>query len=406
MIYYDQKIKTNDFVMTKIAVISPSKFPGTGGDTSNYTGIINELAREGYQVFLICPKNQISKELSPSISTGITIIRIPFLPPRLKEIQDKIKAIDYIRYLIFLVIEFFKVWRVLKREKIKYALVRHDVLTIQLPFLLRLLKLRSIADGELLGEILKNKTKKILFSLVQRYENRAVNNYNLFAVTSEGQSNNLQKIGFPKSKIIINPTGTNLEQIPKFSIDKIPEHTFGYFGVLEEWQGLDILLEGFQILLKKIPKAKLFILGDGTLKPKLKKSVEEYGLSSNVIFDTVSREDLLNNYFKKFRIVVIPRPKLKDGRDQIIPIKLIESIAAAKPTMVFDIPMVSKFPKNSVYIIKSCDSESLAYSMEEFSSNENKMKEFSKNAYSASKNFDIQNVVKKLVNSLIYSAKE
>jgi len=258
-----------------------------------------------------------------------------------------------------------------------------------------------------LGDDLQNKTKKIIHNLVQRYEKKIVNYYNFFAVTSEGHSKNLQKIGFPKSRILVIPIGINLKKILKVSIDEIPEHTFGYFGVLEEWQGLDILLKGFQLLQKKIPKAKLYILGDGTLKSQLKKYVLNNGLSSNVFFDTVSRDVLWNKYFKKFRIVVIPRPKQKDAaKDEIIPIKLIESIAAAKPTIVFDIPIMSTFPKNSLYVVKSSDSESLAISMEEFSSNEKKMKEFSENAYTASRNYDVKKVIKELVDSLIISNKD
>jgi len=159
-------------------------------------------------------------------------------------------------------------------------------------------------------------------------------------------------------------------------------------------------------LQKKIPKAKLYILGDGSFKEQLKKQVLEYDLTANVFFDTVSRNILLNEYFKKFRIVVIPRPILKDVGDVIIPIKLIESFAAAKPIIVMDIPIMRKFPKNSVYITKSNDAEALAISMEEFSSNEKKMKEFSENAYEVSKNYDIQKVIKKLVDPLIHAKEE
>ena len=164
---------------------------------------------------------------------------------------------------------------------------------------------------------------------------------------------------------------------------------------------MDILLNGFKILQKRIPKATLYILGNGTLKSQLEKYVRENDLLSNVIFGLVSRETLLNEYFKKFRIVIIPRPKQKDSKDEIIPIKLIESLAAAKPTIVMDIPIMSEFPKNSLYVVKSSNPEALANGMEDLSSDEKKMKEFSENAHVASKNYDVQNMVKKLVNSLI-----
>ncbi len=391
--------------MTKILVISPSIFPGKTGDSTNYTEIVNQLARDGFEIFLICPKNPTSKNQTSSISDDVEIIRIPILPPRLKEIQDKARTLDYFRFLIFMLFEFLIVSWVIRRKKIKYAIIRHDILTSQLPFLFKLLRLRSIADGELMGEVLKNKLKGTIFNLIKRYEKRAVKWYSFYKVTSEGQSKHIKQIGFPESKILIIPIGINTKKIPKVSLDQTPKHTFGYFGVLEEWQGLDILLSGFQILHKKIPESKLYILGDGTLKRQLEKKVYENNLSSNVFFDSVSREVLLNEYFNKFRITVIPRPKHNDSKDEIIPIKLIESISGAKPTIVMDLPIMRKF-KNCVYISPSSDPKVLAKTMYEFSSDEKKMKEYSENAYTVSKNYDIQKMVMTLVDNLMKETQE
>ena len=95
--------------MNKIAVISPSKFPGKTGATANYTEIINQFSREGFKIFLICPKNPSLKNQSLSFSNNVEIIRIPFSPPRLEEIKDKPSIVDNVRFLIFLLIELFTV---------------------------------------------------------------------------------------------------------------------------------------------------------------------------------------------------------------------------------------------------------------------------------------------------------
>ena len=87
--------------MTKILVISPSHFPGTSGDSTNYTEIVNQISKEGLSVFLICPKTPLSKKLPTSISKDVETIRIPYLPPRLNEIKDKAKIKDYFRLLVF-----------------------------------------------------------------------------------------------------------------------------------------------------------------------------------------------------------------------------------------------------------------------------------------------------------------
>ncbi len=385
--------------MTKILVISPSEFPGKTGASANYTEIVNQLAKEGFNVFLICPKNPASNNQILSISDEVEIIRIPYSPPRLKEFKDKPKISDYVRYLIFLILELFTVLRVVNRKKIKFALVRHELLTIQLPYFLKLFRLKTIADGELMNEVLKNKTKKFFYNFLMRYEKRAVKCYNFFKVSSDGHAKSLQKNGFPKSKILINPIGINLEEIPKFSIDDIPEHTFGYFGVLEEWQGVNLLLEAFDLLSKKLPMAKLYIIGNGSLEDELRDFVTRKNLTSKVIFRSVSREELFNEYFKKFRIVVIPRPKQLDSKDTILPIKLVESLVAGKPTIAMDIPIIRSIPKNPVCIVHSETPNSLAKTMEDLTTNYKMLKEYSQRSLESSINFDIRKTIKILVNA-------
>ena len=55
----------------QIVVISPSKFPGKTGDTSNYSEMINQLTKEGFEVFLICPKNPDSVDGNLGFSTDV-----------------------------------------------------------------------------------------------------------------------------------------------------------------------------------------------------------------------------------------------------------------------------------------------------------------------------------------------
>jgi glycosyltransferase involved in cell wall biosynthesis len=155
------------------------------------------------------------------------------------------------------------------------------------------------------------------------------------------------------------------------------------------------------LLLKKIPTAILFILGEGALKSELEGFVSRKNLSHNVVLDSVSREVLLSEYFKKFRIVVIPRPKQSDSTDHILPIKMIESLAAGKPTIVFDIPVMKEFSKdNAIVVVPSSDPESLALAMERLSQDTAKMKAYAKAAHEISIRYDASTTIKKLINAL------
>ena len=386
----------------QIVVISPSKFPGKTGDTSNYSEMINQLTKEGFEVFLICPKNPDSVDGNLGFSTDVKIIRIPYQPPNHKyEIKNGFKPKHYWRLLLFLVIESVVVFSTLKHKRIRYVLTRHGIFTVQLPIIFRLLGTRTIADGDLISNSFEDQINPMILGLIKHYEKKVIKWYTRFKVSTISHAECLQKIGLPKERILISPVGVDIERIPKFSIEEIPEHTFGYFGVLEKWQGVDILLKAFELLRKKIPTAKLYVIGKGSLEESLKESVMDNNLSSDVTFTSVPREKLLHEYFKKFRIVVIPRPRQNNSTDTIFPIKLAECLAAGKPTIVMDIPVMREVQKNSVFIVPSEDPESLAKAMETLSMNKEMMEKYSRMATSAANNYDIRSKTKQLVNALV-----
>ncbi len=387
--------------MKKIAMIFPSPFPNNTGDVANFSEIANQLVIEGNKVFLICPKNPDSKGKSHQFSPKVEIIRIPFVPPRLTEIKNELKLSHYLRLFFFLTIEIFTVFWTLISRRIGYVIIRHHILTIQLPLLLRILGTKSIADGELIIDYFKGKINSNIFRLVAFYEKRAIKLYTFFKVSTPNHQKALQQFGLPKERILIIPVSMNLNNIPQHKIQDIPEHTFGYFGAFEKWQGVDILLNGFELVLKNLPKAKLYLVGGtgsyaDTIMEKLRGK-----FSSNVIFiPSVSREVLWKKFFGKFRIIIIPRPKLKNSFDTILPMKLVESFAAGKPVIVMDIPVMKEIPENTVVISPSSDPSSLAKTMETLSKNDEKMIEISKNALKYSTNFDIRDQVKKIINAL------
>lgn len=65
--------------------------------------------------------------------------------------------------------------------------------------------------------------------------------------------------------------GNHSDKIKKLPINKINRHTIVYLGHLRKGQGLDIIFESFQKVARRIPKAKLIVIGTGDLSEKLQK---------------------------------------------------------------------------------------------------------------------------------------
>ncbi len=107
--------------------------------------------------------------------------------------------------------------------------MRHHILTMQLPFFFKLLRITTLVDGEIVSETVKHLMPSIFFRLFSAYEKNIIKFYSYFRVDSISQVDNLEIIGYPRHKTIIIPVSINTEKITKFKLEEIPDHTFGYF---------------------------------------------------------------------------------------------------------------------------------------------------------------------------------
>jgi len=388
----------NDF----IAILTPSDFSASSGDVSNFKEMLNQILFEGINVLLICPKN--SKNDYPYFNDqpkNLEVIKINCLPPRLTEIKGKVPIKKYLEFLLFLLIETITVLKLVKSRNIKKLYVRHSILTMQLPLVFNLLRITTLADGEIISDTIHDLLNPLFFKIISKYEKKIFKYYSYFKVSSPSQVNNLIQIGYPKNKVIIIPVSINIDRIPKFKLGEIPEHTFGYFGSLEQWQRIDILIQAFKLVVERIPSALLYIIGSGPLKKSLESYVISNNLTKNIIFvDKMNREKLWSYYFKKFRIVVIPRQKLNNSIDTILPIKLVEALAAFKPIIAIDIPVMREIHGNPLLLVPSGDPRPLANAMYSLSTDSKELERRSILSANSSKSYDIRTNIQKIVSIL------
>ena len=86
-----------------------------------------------------------------------------------------------------------------------------------------------------------------------------------------------------RGKQITVPIGTdlNVKRIPFKGIDR---YAIAFIGHLREGQGVDLLIGLLPEVIKKIPEARLLIIGTGPLENRLKEETKELGLSDHVVF--------------------------------------------------------------------------------------------------------------------------
>ena len=275
--------------------------------------------------------------------------------------------------------ETFTVIKVIAKFRNSSIFMRHSILTIHLPLLLKILNRRVVADGEFVSDSLVNVIHPFWYKFLNRMEKKLINLYSAFKVSTQSQARSLEEQRLLRGKIIIIPVSVDTDKVPKYPVDRIPRKTFGYFGVLEDWQGVNILLQAFKLLVNAVPDALLYIIGDGSSKQYLEQFALENNLSKNVLFvGSISREKLWDEYFQKFRVVVIPRPRQNNSLDHILPIKLVESLAAGKPVIAMDIDVMREIPYNAILLVRHPEPNLFAEAMETLVNNESRLLEYSK----------------------------
>jgi glycosyltransferase involved in cell wall biosynthesis len=385
-----------------IVIVSPSEFPGSSGDTYNFLELIDQILLEGYKVLLICPKSSAKDHSNfEDYDPNLEILRINCKPPRLIQLGKENRIKDYIRFVWFLLLETTTILRLIRARKIKKIYMRHHILTMQLPLFFRLLGITTLVDGEIAGDTVKHLMPSLLFRLFSLYEKKIIKFYSYFRVDSISQVENLVAMGYPRDRTLIIPVSINTEKVTKFKLENIPEHTFGYFGGLETWQRVDVLLEAFKLLVTRIPSALLYIIGTGPLLEDLKKIVLENDLATNVVFvGKIGREKLWNDYFGKFRVIVVPRQEMNNSIDARLPMKLVESMAGGKPIIAADIPVMREIVGNPLILVPSGDPKLLANAMYYLTINPEEMAHRSSLVLKCSSNYDIKNNVKKMISIL------
>jgi len=166
----------------------------------------------------------------------------------------------------------------------------------------------------------------------------------------------------PKGKIITIPNGVSLNNCT-YADKKNTGKEFGFtdnhliIGITArlEWRkDHKTLLQAFANVVKKIPNARLLIIGDGCLKDELNMYAKGLGIETAVIF-TGARGDVKN-------ILSILDVFVLSSVHEGLPVALLEAMAAGKPvvcTSVGEIPKVIVHGKTGLLLSPS-DPKALA----------------------------------------------
>lgn len=167
---------------------------------------------------------------------------------------------------------------------------------------------------------------------------------------SKSTKDELIKLGFRKSNISIVTPGLQYPAVNK-KTRKYKRPTILYLGRIKKYKRLDILIDVFPEILKKVPNARLIVAGWGTEAPQISDIIMKNGFRRNVeLLGPVSEKEKRMLLQKSW---VMVNPSLHEGWG----ITVIEANYYGTPAVAFHVPGLSDAIKNNVtgFLCKSND---------------------------------------------------
>lgn len=203
-----------------------------------------------------------------------------------------------------------------------------------------------------------------------------------FITVSDSSKQEMEELGLTGKGIQIIHNGVNLEQLYPGAKSKNP--TILYLGRLKNIKSIDVLIKSFNLVVRRVPKAKLIIAGSGEDEDSLKKLVTDLGLTDYVeFFGKVSENQKLNLYQKAWIFV---NPSMMEGWG----ITTIEANACGTPVIASDVPGLRDSVRNphTGFLVPYGDEKRLAQKIIYLCDHNFTRQKFSRQALSWAKGFD------------------
>jgi glycosyltransferase involved in cell wall biosynthesis len=177
--------------------------------------------------------------------------------------------------------------------------------------------------------------KRLYFSFLEK---TMVKNAKAVQLLGDLEYSNLGNLTKDAHKVLI-PNGMELDDLPEIPNRPMnPVLTFGFCGRLDNYyKGLDFLLHGFSLFLKKGHQAQLEIIGDGDDRPMLEQFAKDLGIQQQVTFHGAKYGD------EKFQLMAKADVFVHTSRSEGFPMAVLEAAALGLPCLTSEGTNINRY---------------------------------------------------------------
>lgn len=177
-----------------------------------------------------------------------------------------------------------------------------------------------------------------------------------------------KKYKFDKKKIIINPCGIDVKYFENIAAKKHPLQVC-FIARLVPSKGIFDLADIWSGVIKKLPEAKLKIIGGGNeeIKQKLKNSFEQKGILKNVEILGFLENDKAYKILKESVLFIFP------SHEEGFGIAIAEAFACGVPAVTWDLPVYKEVFPAGLLTAKIGDTNSFAKKASELLADKKKL---------------------------------
>jgi glycosyltransferase involved in cell wall biosynthesis len=178
----------------------------------------------------------------------------------------------------------------------------------------------------------------IQWPLIRSIERRVTHAADLCIAISEPVAAALERIGVPRSKILVQFNGVDPDRFPadlsgedvrrQYSLGDAP--VAGFVGTFGDWHGAENLVRAIPLILNRTPRAKFLFVGDGVRRSAAEDLARSLGVAHATVFTGLVPQEQAPPYLAACDVLVSPHSWMRNDPFIGSPTKVFEYMAAAR----------------------------------------------------------------------------